>query len=143
MPGRAASSLAYGGHNLATAKMPESNRMSGKIEGLDRPRDWEEIVAVVRRNGRDKVGCIIHGRGEDDQKVSEWPMTASGVPGLIGFAVGRTSFWDGLVNWRAKKITRGRYCEFVTRSKSGGVPLERSAREDPSATATKLSNWKE
>jgi 5-dehydro-2-deoxygluconokinase len=92
-----------------------------KIEGLDRRKDCEEIVAVARRNGRDKVGCIILGRGEDDQKVREWLATASGVPGFIGFAVGRTSFWDALVNWRANKITRGeavndiarRYREFV------------------------------
>jgi 5-dehydro-2-deoxygluconokinase len=92
-----------------------------KIEGLDRRKDCEKVVAAARRGDRDKVGCIILGRGEDDQKVREWLATASGVPGFIGFAVGRTSFWDSLVNWRAKKITREeavnniarRYLEFV------------------------------
>jgi 5-dehydro-2-deoxygluconokinase len=77
-----------------------------KIEGLDRRRDCETMVRVARRGGRDKVGCIILGRGEDDKKVHEWLATASGVPGFIGFAVGRTSFWNALVDWRAKKITR-------------------------------------
>jgi myo-inositol catabolism protein IolC len=77
-----------------------------KIEGLDRRRDCERIVAAARRNGREEVGCIVLGRGEDDRKVHEWLATASGVPGFIGFAVGRTSFWDALVDWRAKKITR-------------------------------------
>jgi myo-inositol catabolism protein IolC len=77
-----------------------------KIEGLDRRKDCERVVAAARRNGREEVGCIILGRGEDDQKVKEWLNTASGVPGFIGFAVGRTSFWDALVEWRAKKITR-------------------------------------
>jgi myo-inositol catabolism protein IolC len=92
-----------------------------KIEGLDARKDCEKVVGAARRGGRDKVGCIILGRGEDDQKVHEWLATASGVPGFIGFAVGRTSFWDALVNWRAKKITREqavndiarRYREFV------------------------------
>ena len=92
-----------------------------KIEGLDRRKDCEKVVAAARRGDRDKVGCIILGRGEDDQKVREWLATASGVAGFIGFAVGRTSFWDSLVNWRAKKITREdavkniarRYLEFV------------------------------
>jgi hypothetical protein len=28
------------------------------------------------------------------------------VPGFIGFAVGRTTFWDPLVAWRSKKATR-------------------------------------
>jgi 5-dehydro-2-deoxygluconokinase len=77
-----------------------------KIEGLDRGSDCEKVVGAARRGGRDKVGCIILGRGEEDQKVHEWLATASGVAGFIGFAVGRTSFWDALVNWQAKKITR-------------------------------------
>jgi 5-dehydro-2-deoxygluconokinase len=77
-----------------------------KIEGLDRRKDCRAVVAAARRKGREEVGCIILGRGEDDQKVREWLTTASGVPGFIGFAVGRTSFWDALVDWRAKKITR-------------------------------------
>jgi 5-dehydro-2-deoxygluconokinase len=77
-----------------------------KVEGLDRREDCENIVAAARRGGRNTVGCIILGRGEDDQKVREWLSTAATVPGFIGFAVGRTSFWDPLVEWRAKKITR-------------------------------------
>ena len=38
--------------------------------------------------------------------MREWLATAAAVPGFIGFAVGRTIFWDPLVDWRAKKITR-------------------------------------
>jgi 5-dehydro-2-deoxygluconokinase len=77
-----------------------------KIEGLDQRADCERIVATARSGGRDSVGCIILGRGEDDQKVREWLTTAASVPGFIGFAVGRTDFWDPLVAWRDKKITR-------------------------------------
>ena len=92
-----------------------------KIEGLDRREDCKRIVASARRQGRNRVGCIILGRGEDDKKVHEWLTTAAGVTGFIGFAVGRTSFWEPLVDWRAKTITRndavaeiaGRYQEFV------------------------------
>jgi 5-dehydro-2-deoxygluconokinase len=77
-----------------------------KIEGLDRRKDCERIVATARRSNRDKVGCIILGRGEDDQKVNEWLTTAATVPGFIGFAVGRTVFWEPLVAWREKKMSR-------------------------------------
>ena len=77
-----------------------------KIEGLDRREDCEAMVATARRDGRDKVGCIILGRGEDEQKVREWLSTAATVPGFIGFAVGRTDFWDPLVDWRDGKQTR-------------------------------------
>ena len=92
-----------------------------KIEGLDRREDCERIVVTARRDGRDKVGCIILGRGEDDEKVREWLTTAAGVAGFIGFAVGRTDFWEPLVGWRDGKESRDvavqqiarRYREFV------------------------------
>jgi myo-inositol catabolism protein IolC len=77
-----------------------------KIEGLERREDCETIVATARRDGRSNVGCIILGRGEDEQKVREWLSTAAAVPGFIGFAVGRTDFWDPLVAWRDGKQTR-------------------------------------
>jgi len=77
-----------------------------KIEGLSRREDCEKIVKSARRNGRDKVGCIVLGRGEDDKKVREWLAIGAAVKGFIGFAVGRTTFWDPLVDWRAKKTTR-------------------------------------
>ena len=92
-----------------------------KIEGLDRHEDGEKIVSIAHRGGRDKVGCIVLGRGEDEKKVREWLRTAAGVKGFIGFAVGRTDFWDPLVNFLANKTSRDaavaeiarRYREFV------------------------------
>jgi 5-dehydro-2-deoxygluconokinase len=77
-----------------------------KIEGLDRQEDCRKVVVAARRGGRDNVGCIVLGRGEDDRKVREWLATAAQVPGFIGFAVGRTTFWDPLIDWRANKIKR-------------------------------------
>jgi 5-dehydro-2-deoxygluconokinase len=77
-----------------------------KIEGLDAREDCEKVAQAARRSGRNAVGCIVLGRGEDETKVREWLRVAAGVPGFIGFAVGRTTFWDPLVDWRAKKITR-------------------------------------
>jgi myo-inositol catabolism protein IolC len=92
-----------------------------KIEGLDRREDCEAIVAAARRNGRSNVSCIILGRGENDAKVREWLTVAAGVDGFIGFAVGRTDFWDPLVAFREGRATRetavsriaARYREFV------------------------------
>jgi len=92
-----------------------------KIEGLDRREDCEMMVVAARRGGRDKVGCIVLGRGEDKNKVRDWLTIAAAVPGFIGFAVGRTDFWEPLVGWRDKTTTREsavaeiarRYREFV------------------------------
>ncbi len=77
-----------------------------KIEGLDRREDCERIVASARRGGRDRIGCILLGRGADEAKVVEWLSTAAKVPGFIGFAVGRTSFWDAVADFEAGRATR-------------------------------------
>jgi len=77
-----------------------------KIEGLDRRSDCEAIVAAARRDGRDAVGCIVLGRGENGGKVRQWLETAASVPGFIGFAVGRTDFWQPLVDWKDGKCSR-------------------------------------
>ena len=40
-----------------------------KIEGLDHREDCVQIAETARRGGRENVGCIILGRGSNDQKV--------------------------------------------------------------------------
>ena len=92
-----------------------------KVEGLARREDCERVVAAARAGGRHNVGCIVLGRGEDDRKVHEWLGIAAAVPGFVGFAIGRTVFWDPLVAWRSKRATRDqtvaeiarRYRQFV------------------------------
>jgi 5-dehydro-2-deoxygluconokinase len=99
-----------------------------KIEGLDRREDCERMVATARRGCRDKVGCIILGRGEDDKKVHEWLTIAAGVKGFIGFAVGRTVFWEPLVNLRANKTTREGALTEIARRYRGFVAVFEKAR---------------
>jgi 5-dehydro-2-deoxygluconokinase len=77
-----------------------------KIEGLDRREDCVRVAEAARREGRGEVGCIVLGRGEDEAHVHTWLTTAAGVPGFIGFAVGRTTFWEPLIAWRAQKISQ-------------------------------------
>jgi myo-inositol catabolism protein IolC len=77
-----------------------------KIEGLDKREDCERVVEIARRDGRREVGCIVLGRGADEKRVVGWLATAASVPGFIGFAVGRTTFWDAVADYEAKKTTR-------------------------------------
>jgi len=67
-----------------------------KIEGIDRREDCETISATTRRDGRDGVACIVLGRGADDARVDHWLRMGAGVPGYIGFAIGRSVWWDPL-----------------------------------------------
>jgi 5-dehydro-2-deoxygluconokinase len=76
-----------------------------KIEGLDQRTDCEKIVEVAHRNGGQNVGLIVLGRGASQERVIHWLQTAASVPGFIGFAVGRTSFWKAVVDFEAKRLS--------------------------------------
>ena len=68
-----------------------------KIEGLDRREDCEMIAAQTRSGeGREGVVCVVLGRGADDAAVDHWLRTGAGVPGYVGFAIGRSIWWDPL-----------------------------------------------
>ncbi len=67
-----------------------------KIEGIDRRGDCETIATATRADGRDGVACVVLGRGADDAKVDHWLRMGSGVTGYIGFAIGRSIWWDPL-----------------------------------------------
>jgi myo-inositol catabolism protein IolC len=99
-----------------------------KVEGLDRREDDAKVVAAARRDGRDHVSCIILGRGEDEQRVRDWLAAAAGVPGFIGFAVGRTTFWSPLVRWRANEISRDAAVAEIAARYRGWVELFERAR---------------
>jgi len=63
-----------------------------KIEGIEDRETCREIAQLVRRYGRDQVSCVVLGRGASDEKVDAWLRAGSGVPGYVGFAIGRSIF---------------------------------------------------
>lgn len=112
-----------------------------KVEGLDRREDCQRIVAAARCGARATVGCIVLGRGADEAQVRHWLATAAGVEGFIGFAVGRTTFWEAVTGWHAQTLTRdeataqiaGRLHEWVhTFERARGAP---AATVAPAASA--------
>ncbi len=99
-----------------------------KIEGLERREACQEIMRTVQRNGRDAARCIVLGRGADESKVVSWLKTAASVPGFIGFAVGRTSFWDAVADYRAAKATRQQACARIAKRYGEWVRIFEQAR---------------
>src|ERR1700677_2365894 len=77
-----------------------------KIEGVDERSDCEMLVAQARSGGRDGVKCVVLGRGADDAKVDQWLQAAAPVDGYIGFAIGRSIWWDPLKSYVDGKIDR-------------------------------------
>ncbi len=72
-----------------------------KIEGIDDREACNEIAQLVRRDGRDRVSCVVLGRGASDAKVDEWLRAGSGVDGYIGFAIGRSIFGESVKAYAA------------------------------------------
>ncbi len=93
-----------------------------KIEGLDDRADCERIAAQTRRDGRDGVVCVVLGRGASDDQVDEWLRAGAGVPGYVGFAIGRSIWWDALKGFLEQGVERDaashqiadNYLRFVT-----------------------------
>jgi myo-inositol catabolism protein IolC len=72
-----------------------------KIEGIEDREACNEIAQLARREGREKVSCVVLGRGASDEKVDEWLRAASGLDGYVGFAIGRSIFGESVKAYAA------------------------------------------
>jgi myo-inositol catabolism protein IolC len=68
-----------------------------KIEGVDAREDAETLARQTRTGPRrENVVCVLLGRGASDDKVDHWLRVAAPVEGFVGFAIGRSIWWDAL-----------------------------------------------
>ncbi len=104
-----------------------------KIEGVDARADCEMLVKQARSGpGREGVVCVVLGRGASDAKVDHWLEQAAPVDGFVGFAIGRSIWWDPLKSYVDGKTERSaaaqqiaaNYLRFIKvyERAEGGVP---------------------
>jgi 5-dehydro-2-deoxygluconokinase len=84
-----------------------------KIEGVDERADAERLAEQTRADGRDGVVCVLLGRGASDEKVDHWLTQAAPVEGFVGFAIGRSIWWDALKGFLGGDIERGAAAEQI------------------------------
>jgi myo-inositol catabolism protein IolC len=78
-----------------------------KIEGVDAREDAVILAEQARSGeGREGVTCVLLGRGASTEKVEQWLQAASTVEGFIGFAIGRSIWWDALKAFLADELDR-------------------------------------
>ncbi len=78
-----------------------------KIEGVDEQSDAAMLAEQTRSGeGREGVTCVLLGRGASTEKVEQWLEAASPVEGFIGFAIGRSIWWDALKGFLANELSR-------------------------------------
>jgi myo-inositol catabolism protein IolC len=103
-----------------------------KIEGVDERADCEMLVAQARTGGRDGVVCVVLGRGADDDKVDQWLGAAAPVDGFVGFAIGRSIWWDPLKSYVDGKIDRASGAQKIAENYLRFVKVyERAEAETP------------
>lgn len=71
-----------------------------KIEGMESQDSYKIVAIQAQKDGRDNVGIVILGRAENKEKVDNWIKIGSKTKGIIGFAVGRTVFWEPLTQYK-------------------------------------------
>ena len=85
-----------------------------KIEGVDERSDAEALAQQARTGeGREGVTCVLLGRGAATEKVEQWLQAASSVDGFIGFAIGRSIWWDPLKSFLASELDRGEAASLI------------------------------
>jgi myo-inositol catabolism protein IolC len=85
-----------------------------KIEGVDAREDAEMLIRETRSGeGREGVTSVLLGRGASDEKVDHWLQQAAPVEGFIGFAIGRSIWWDALKGFLAGDLERRAAAEQV------------------------------
>jgi 5-dehydro-2-deoxygluconokinase len=78
-----------------------------KIEGVDERSDAAMLAEQARSGpGREGVKCVLLGRGASNEKVDHWLEQAAPVEGFIGFAIGRSIWWDALKGFLDGKLER-------------------------------------
>jgi myo-inositol catabolism protein IolC len=78
-----------------------------KIEGVDESKDAQMLAEQTRSGeGREGVVCVLLGRGASTAKVEQWLEVAAPIDGFIGFAIGRSIWWDALKAFLAEDIDR-------------------------------------
>ncbi len=78
-----------------------------KIEGVDERSDAAMLAEQTRSGtGREGVKCVVLGRGASTEKVDQWLQAAAPVEGYVGFAIGRSIWWDALKGFLEKQLER-------------------------------------
>ncbi len=88
-----------------------------KIEGVDEQADAAMLAEQARSGpGREGVTCVLLGRGASTEKVEQWLQQASPVEGFIGFAIGRSIWWDALKAYLGNDLERDAAAEQIAKN---------------------------
>ena len=84
-----------------------------KLEGLDDPADAQRLSDLARADGRDDVVLVLLGAGARDDRVCAWLRSVAPIEGWVGFAIGRSIWWQPVADFLAGGCTRAAAAEQI------------------------------
>lgn len=85
-----------------------------KIEGMESQDSYKIVILQAQKEYRKNVGIVILGRAENQEKVDRWIKVGRKIKGIIGFAVGRTVFWEPLTQYKNGNINKDTAIENIS-----------------------------
>jgi 5-dehydro-2-deoxygluconokinase len=94
-----------------------------KLEGFDREEDYQDLIKAMKEGGRENVNLIVLGRGAKEEEVEKWLEIGAKeevfemggkIEGVIGFAVGRTVFWQAIERFHKGEIGKAEAIQAVS-----------------------------
>ncbi|NUN11108.1 DUF2090 domain-containing protein [Candidatus Micrarchaeota archaeon] len=82
-----------------------------KLEGVNSKKDAEKLVLQTKQKKCE--GIVILGRGQNKEAALKWVEIGAETKGVVGFAVGRTIFWDAIKGFNEGKMTRKQAVDLV------------------------------
>lgn len=82
-----------------------------KVEHLGAAANYREAADLAAEHG---ATCILLGANAAEETVSDWLATAA-ENGFIGFAIGRSIWWDAMRDYLAGSMTRQQAVEVIAR----------------------------
>jgi myo-inositol catabolism protein IolC len=86
-----------------------------KLEGMNHKKDYEAVVERIKARGS-QAGIVVLGRGEKREMVEKWIAEGARVEGVTGFAVGRTVFWQPVLDFKEKRLTKAEAIDIISKN---------------------------
>ena len=111
-----------------------------KVEGLEHHDDAVAVTKAAIRGGR-QATCIVLGRHAPHDKLDHWLQVAAPIPGFVGFAIGRSIWWDALHAHLRHRTTAGEVRRRITGAYLDFVSYYLSARDGALTGDTEPEFW--
>lgn len=83
------------------------------LESLGRTTDCQRVAMQARAGGREHVSCIVLDQHASWEGLERWLRVAAPIPGFIGFALGRTLWWEPLQAMHRRQLTSAEAAQHI------------------------------